>query len=69
MNDPTSRTSDNPWGIRLWFNRTESLYGSTVFYSIIAAGPTHIVMNAVLNSTHHGSLTQALGGLWRKLFG
>jgi len=61
--------TDNPWGIRLYYDQTESRHGGTVFYSYAAAGPTYVVMNAVLNSRRHGSLTQALGGLWRKLFG
>jgi len=64
MND-----TDNPWGIRLYLDRTESTHNSGVFYSQVAAGPTSIVMNAVLNSRRHGSLGQALGGLWGKLFG
>ncbi len=64
MND-----SGNPWGIQLFYDQTESPHNSTVFYSYIAAGPTHMVMNAVLNSRRHGSLGQAFGGLWRKVFG
>jgi len=60
---------NNPWGIRLYFDRTESPHNSTVFFNYIAAGPTHIVMNAVLNGRRYGSLGQVLGGLWGRVFG
>jgi hypothetical protein len=69
MSDPSPSSPENPWGLRLYRDETESPHNSSVYYSIIAAGPSWVVMNAVATARRNASLGQSLQGLWWKIFG